>query len=106
MWRYAESTQDFVDIARHRKGDGFCNGVECNCETNIGGAGPVDFDIVQELKGGDEVISALWGGIFDAEVIDNERENSTVGYMPKKAWGGGLSVPVDCEVSDETLLRK
>ena len=60
MWRYAESTQDFVDIARHRKGDGFCNGVECNCETNIGGAGPVDFDIVQELKGGNEVISALW----------------------------------------------
>jgi hypothetical protein len=76
-----EAAKYFRDVTWHRERIRFSRRVEANCEPNVCASSPIDFYIVEELEGCDEVVGPGDGGILDPEVVDYKGEDCSVGVV-------------------------
>ena len=61
----------------------------------VEGAGPIFCDCVEGLEGVDEVLCVVLSDVFDAKIVDDERECDGPSAVAEDTWdvgGGGVAV--------------
>jgi hypothetical protein len=79
--------------------------VPVDADADIFLTGEVDFDLVLEAEHTDEVIEGIHAGVFDAEVVDNQREGDKVGFVLKEGrYIGILNIVMLAKVGNEVSI--
>ena len=98
--------EHFVNVARHRDGEGGTRGVEGNVHPEVLVTVGADSDlVVVQSKGAFQVINVGLGSVSHAEIVDYQAEHDVAGAMSKQAWGlGALVITVTGKVLNQADL--
>ena len=80
-WRVAELVQLVGNIYWHDDVKVTFVVVPLEFDPAVQAAGPIGFDFVVGFESVDEMLRVLIAGVFDSEIIDDERENCWARFM-------------------------